>query len=150
MVSVPSGVIVYGVVPSGVMTSLPYWTSILTRWPGGKPACSSHMPAMRSHGKNVGVRQYLPGSGEDLQRMSCWTVARRSGRAGDALRSASAMNSSPCELVAVSGPYGPPPMRPALRLLAFNGAATALGVGAGLIFGETVNIGTVMTTDKAG
>jgi hypothetical protein len=54
------------------------------------------------------------------------------------------------ELVVVGGLTGLPPMRPALRLFAFNGAATALTVGAGLILGETVNIGTVMTTDKAG
>jgi filamentous hemagglutinin len=44
-----------------------------------KPACSSQMPAMRSQGKNVGVRQSLPGLGEGRQRMSCWTVACRSG-----------------------------------------------------------------------
>ena len=48
------------VVQSGVMTSLPCSTWILTRWPDGKPACSSQMPAMRSEGKNVGVRQACP------------------------------------------------------------------------------------------
>jgi hypothetical protein len=71
-----AGFVVY---QSGVMTRRPCWTSILTRWPGGKPACSSHMPAMRSHGKNLGVRQGLPGFGEGRQRMISWTVAWRSG-----------------------------------------------------------------------
>jgi hypothetical protein len=64
---------------SGVMTSLPWWTSILTRCPGGKPACSSHMPAMRSHGKNVGVRHGRPGFGLGRQRKIFYTVAWRSG-----------------------------------------------------------------------
>ncbi|WP_230512960.1 hypothetical protein [Paraburkholderia sejongensis] len=45
-----AGFAVCSVVQSGVMTSQPYWTSIRMRCPGGNPACSSHIPAIRSAG----------------------------------------------------------------------------------------------------